>query len=48
MPGAPVTASMSDDGTHRNQGGTVEYNKYPTPDLFRGGIFYSAPNLEGG
>ena len=24
-PGAPVNASMSDGGFHRNQGGTVDY-----------------------
>ena len=31
LPGAPVTVSMS-GGHVRNQGGTVEYALYPTPD----------------
>ena len=41
-PGAPVIASMS-DGPGRNQGGTVEYCLYPTPDLSGAGIFYTFP-----
>ena len=42
LPGAPVIASMS-DGPGRNQGGTVEYCLYPTPDLSGAGIFYTFP-----
>ena len=46
-PGAPVTVLMS-DGFCRNQGGTVEYISYPTPDSFQGvGIFYTfLPNYQ--
>ena len=41
--GAPVKASMS-DGESRNQGGTVEYDLYPTPDSFGGwGFFIPIP-----
>ena len=44
LPGAPVNASMS-DGLRRNQGGTVEYNLYPTPDCSGGGYFlYLSPH----
>ena len=47
MPGAPVTASMS-DGESRNQGGTVEYICIP-PLIFQGvGIFYTSPQTKGG
>ena len=43
MPGAPVTASMS-DGESRNQGGTVEYICIP-PLIFQGmGYFFTLPN----
>ena len=45
-PGAPVIASMS-DGMRRNQGGTVEYILYPTPDFQGVGIFYTHPNGRG-
>ena len=42
MPGAPVTASMS-DGPGRNQGGTVEYICIP-PLIFQGwDIFMPSP-----
>ena len=41
--GAPVKASMS-DGESRNQGGTVEYDLYPTPEFQGMGFFYTLPN----
>ena len=41
--GAPVKASMS-DGESRNQGGTVEYDLYPTPEFQgMGYFFYTLP-----
>ena len=40
LPGAPVKASMSGRAQRCNQGGTVEYISYPTPDFCQGvGIF---------
>ena len=44
LPGTPVIALMS-DGPGRNQGGTVEYVMYPTPDLSGVGYFYTFPNI---
>jgi hypothetical protein len=40
LPGAPVKASMSGNAEHCNQGGTVEYISYPTPDFVRGWVFF--------
>ena len=40
LPGAPVIASMSGRAIC-NQGGTVEYFLYPTPDLSGGGYFFT-------
>ena len=46
MPGAPVIAIVERRFyVNRNQGGTVEYVMYPTPDPFRGGIFVPSPAL---
>ena len=42
LPGAPVKASMS-DGESRNQGGTVEYDLYPTPEFQGMGYFLYPP-----
>jgi len=42
-PGTPVNASMSDSASC-NQGGTVEYDLYPTPELQGVGIFYTFPH----
>ena len=42
-PGTPVNASMS-DSICCNQGGTVEYDLYPTPELQGVGIFYTFPH----
>ena len=43
LPGAPVTASMS-DGESRNQGGTVEY--FCIPPLFVQGVGFFMPSPE--
>ncbi len=40
--GTPVNASTSGEAI-RNQGGTVEYNLYPTPELSGVGIFIPSP-----
>ena len=49
LPGAPVKASMSGRVQRCNQGGTVEYISYPTPDFCQGvGIFYTFPQIKGG
>lgn len=40
--GAPVTASMS-GSCGCNQGGTVEYILYPTPDLSGVGFLHTCP-----
>ena len=46
IPGPPVTANYEwRFYVNRNQGGTVEYAMYPTPDPFRGGHFYTLPDL---
>ena len=45
MPGAPVTASMS-DGESRNQGGTVEYICIPPLRVQGVGIFYTFPKTK--
>ena len=45
MPGAPVTASMS-DGESRNQGGTVEYICIPPLRVQGVGIFYTFPEVK--
>ena len=42
--GAPVKASMS-DGEGRNQGGTVEYDLYPTPEFQGMGYFLYPPPI---
>ena len=44
--GAPVIVPMS-DGYGRNQGGTVEYESYPTPVFAGGGLFLYLPRPTG-